>query len=217
MLFSKCHKNTILSLKGQGSLCTTPLKSLLLTPQPPLLFNTGGFFFYFKKVTIQNYCFNENLAEGRMNHITVMESSLRPRSFLRPVSNSKTSAIPKKPIQTNKQTNKTKCSRVAVHTGINHSESSDVTVIYSLPYLLQCKRTTWKILGRALYRWEKASIEVVMMNNLPSFCNSTWKDADFSCALWPLHKKKSCSNTEFPSSSGGSKPVWAHRKHRASD
>lgn len=90
-------------------------------------------------------------------------------------------------------------------------------MIYSLPYLLQCKRTTWKILGRALYRWEKASIEVVMMNNLPSFCNSTWKDADFSCALWPLHKKKSCSNTEFPSSSGGSKPVWAHRKHRASD
>lgn len=111
-----------------------------------------------------------------------MESSLKPRSFLRLVSNSEASAITKK--------KETKYSRVAVHTGINHSESSDITVIYSLPYLLQCKRIIWKNLERALHSWEKASTELVMMNNLPSICNSTWEDADFSCAQVATSQKK---------------------------
>lgn len=61
------------------------------------------------------------MAKGTMKHVTVMESSLRPRSFLRLVSNSEASPMAKK---------KTKYSRVAVHTGINHSESNDTTVIY---------------------------------------------------------------------------------------
>lgn len=62
-----------------------------------------------------------------MIHIIVIEPSLKPKSFLRPVSKSEAFATAKQ---------MTEYSRVAVYTGINHSESNETRVIYSLPDLI---------------------------------------------------------------------------------
>lgn len=62
-----------------------------------------------------------------MIHLTVMESSLKPKSFLRFVSKFEAFTPAKEVL---------KYSRAEVHTGISHSGSNETRVIYSLPDLI---------------------------------------------------------------------------------
>jgi len=65
------------------------------------------------------------MAEDTMIHVTVMESSPKSKSFLRPASEAFAMAE-----------QMTEYSRIAVYTGINHSQSNETRVIYSLPDLI---------------------------------------------------------------------------------